>query len=248
MSDNLSDSTNQQTAEVDAVNIDWSEIMETDITTEAKIDMSIEEPRKERKSRAILSDGEAAFNRRYSNKMSTRRSRAKKIQKADVAAAIGICDTSSMTLRTTTVKKSRTDTLEKKETSLQTNFKTLQTELHDLIKLGNNDRKEKIKKKFKWKQVYGQSYPITLQFNTVDNKWLDWLEVKRSGYKDAGNGLFACVDIPVNKYITVYMGNEKDEVNENRNYMFKTNWKFKKDPSGNLKWDNTRKSTSKKKR
>jgi len=72
--------------------------------------------------------------------------------------------------------------------------------------------------------------------------------VKRSGYKDAGNGLFACVDIPVNESITVYMGNEKDEVNENRNYMFKTNWKYKKHTSGDLKWDNTRKSTSKTKK
>ena len=78
MSDNLSDSTYEQTAEVDAVNMDSSEIMESDITTEAKINMSIEEPRKERKSRAILSDGEAAFNKRHSNKMSMRRDRAKK--------------------------------------------------------------------------------------------------------------------------------------------------------------------------
>ena len=143
MSDKLSNSTHEQTAKVDAVNMDSSEIMESDITTEAKINTSIEEPRKERKSRAILSDGEAAFNRRHSNKMSGRRRRAKNKLARDEKLAR---DASSMTLRTTTVKKSRTDTLEKKETSLQTNFNTLQTELHELIKLGNNDRKEKIKK------------------------------------------------------------------------------------------------------
>ena len=78
MSDNLSDSTYEQTAEVDAVNMDNSEIMESDITTEAKINTSIEEPRKERKSRAILSDKDAVYNRRYTNKMSGRRRRAKK--------------------------------------------------------------------------------------------------------------------------------------------------------------------------
>ena len=96
--------------------------------------------------------------------------------------------------------------------------------------------------------MYGESYPITLQFNTDDNEWIDWLEVKRSGYKDAGNGLFACVDIPVNESITVYMGNEKDEENINRNYMFKTNWKYKQHTSGDSKWHNTRKSTSKTKK
>jgi len=143
MSDNLSDSTYEQTDKVDAVNMDSSEILESDITTEAKINMSIEEPRKQRKSRAILSDEQAAFNRRYSNKMSGRRRRAKNKLARDEKLAR---DASSMTLRTTTVKKSRTDTLEKKETSFQTNIKTLQTELHDLIKLGNNDRKEKIRK------------------------------------------------------------------------------------------------------
>jgi len=68
-------------------------------------------------------------------------------EKREVAAAIGICDASSMTLRTTTLKKSRTNTLEEKETSLRTNFNTLQTELDELIKLGNNDRRENIKKK-----------------------------------------------------------------------------------------------------
>ena len=78
MSDNLSDSTYEQTDKVDAVNMDSSEIMESDITTEAKINMSIEEPRKERKSRAILSDKDAAYNRRHTNKMSGRRRRAKK--------------------------------------------------------------------------------------------------------------------------------------------------------------------------
>ena len=143
MSDNLSDSTYEQTAKVDAVNMDSSEILESDITTEAKINMSIEEPRKQRKSRAILSDKDAAYNRRFSNMMSGRKRRAiKKIALNEELAR----DASNMTLRKTTVKKSRTDTLEKKETSLQTNFNTLQAELHELTKLGNDDRKEMIKK------------------------------------------------------------------------------------------------------
>ena len=88
--------------------------------------------------------------------------------------------------------------------------------------------KKKSEEKFKWKQVYGESYPITLQFNTADNEWIDWLEVKRSRYEDAGNGLFACVDIPVNARITVYMGNEKDKEDPDMNYMFKTNWQLQK--------------------
>jgi len=74
----LSDSTNEQTAEVDALNIDSSEIMESDITTDAQINTSIEEPKKERKIRARLSDKEAAFTKRHSNKMSMRRDRLKK--------------------------------------------------------------------------------------------------------------------------------------------------------------------------
>ena len=81
MSDNLSDSTYEETAKVDAVNMDSSEIMESDITTEAKINTSIEEPRKERKSRAMLSDKEAAYNRRHTNKMSARKRRAEKIRR-----------------------------------------------------------------------------------------------------------------------------------------------------------------------
>ena len=78
MSDNLSDSTYEETAKVDAVNMDSSEIMESDITTDAQINTSIEEPKKERKSRAKLSDKECSYNRRHTSKMSMRKKRLEK--------------------------------------------------------------------------------------------------------------------------------------------------------------------------
>ena len=53
---------------------------------------------------------------------------------------------------------------------------------------------------------------------------MDWLMVKESNFKSAGNGLFTCVQIDKGTTVTYYMGNEKEVVDDTRQYTFSTSY------------------------
>ena len=138
MSDKLSDSTYEQTAEVDAVNMDSSEIMESGITTDTQNNTSFEEPTKQKKSRARLSDEDGVFNKRQTNILSMRKKEGKSNGE----------DGGNRQLQCFQYDIANKH-VEKKETSLRNDFTTLQAELDELIQLGNNNRKEKNQEIFK---------------------------------------------------------------------------------------------------
>ena len=75
--------------------------------------------------------------------------------------------------------------------------------------MSNHERRAEIGVRFNWKQSYLNNMPITMEFKTKDNEWMDWVELKKSNVDKKGLGLFACVDMPKYTIISLYIGNRR---------------------------------------
>ena len=166
-------------------------------------------PRKKRKG--LLEDSHLAERVRTSNMLYMRKHRANKNYKQ-------IIETENRKLRQTKELNDRLDN----------NMKLISETMEELITFSNKERIKNISERFKWSTSYTKEWPITMQIKTADNEWIDWVEVRVSNIEDAGFGLFACVDMPKDTIISIYIGNEKKSADENRDYVFNTSFHFNK--------------------